>query len=198
MESLKGGVSFKVNFINSGDNPGNSSGESQRLIGIYNGDWSFLGGDGAVKASMALSERAGDIRSHGNLIEKVCGVGETEVRVSISECLNIKDESVELSGWLLVDPIILCGRISFLHRVMPTKLFVPDSLENDQKLEVVRVALRVGAVALHCSGLSLEDLRKSPTEHFPSGEVDKLVSCFHGNVDFGNEWQEYKKMAREL
>lgn len=33
MESLKGGVSFKVNFIDSGDNPGNSSGESQRLIG---------------------------------------------------------------------------------------------------------------------------------------------------------------------
>lgn len=194
MESLKGGVSFKVNFIDSGDNPGNSSGESQRLIGIYNGDWS-LGRDGAVKASMALSGRAGDVRSHGNLIEKVRGVGETETRVSISECLGIEDKNVEVSGWLLVDPIILCGRTSFLHRVMPTKLFVPDSLENDQKLEVVRVALRVGAVALHCSGLSLEELRKSPAKYFSSDEVDELVSRFNGNVDFGREWGDIKRVV---
>ncbi|WP_369000562.1 hypothetical protein TM074_01155 [Candidatus Nanosynbacter sp. TM7-074] len=194
MESLKGGVSFKVNFINSGDNPGNSSGESQRLIGIYDGDWS-LGDDGTVNASMTFARRAGGVRSHSNLIEKVRGVGETEARVSISECLDIEDESVELSGWLLVDPIILCGRISFLHRVMPTKLFVPDSLENDQKLEVVRVALRVGAVALHCSGLSLEELRKSPAKHFPSGEVDELVSRFNGNVDFGREWGDIKRVV---
>ena len=169
MESLKGGVSFKVNFINSGDNPGNSSGESQRLIGIYNGDWS-LGRNGAVNASMAFARRAGDIRSHGNLIERLYGLGERS------------------------DPMSRSGT----YKLILTKLFVPDSLENNQSLEVVRVALRVGAVALHCSGLSLEELRKSPTEHFPSGEVDKLVSCFHGNVDFGNEWQEYKKMAREL
>ena len=53
MESLKGGVSFKVNFINSGDNPGNSSGESQRLIGIYNGDWS-LGRNSAVGSSVIV------------------------------------------------------------------------------------------------------------------------------------------------
>ena len=182
MESLKGGVSFKVNFINSGDNPGNSSGESQRLIGIYDGDWS-LGDDGTVNASMTFARRAGGVRSHSNLIEKVRGVGETEARVSISECLDIED------------PIILCGRISFLHRVMPTKLFVPDSLENDQKLEVVRVALRVGAVALHCSGLSLEELRKSPAKHFPSGEVDELVSRFNGNVDFGREWGDIKRVV---
>lgn len=193
MESLKGGVSFKVNFIDSGDNKGNSSVESWRLIGVYDGDWS-LGDDGAVNASMAFARRAGDVRTHGNLIEKVRGVGETEARVSISECLGIEDKNVEVSGWLLADPMLRSGT----YKLILTKLFVPDSLENDQKLEVVRVALRVGAVALHCSGLSLEELRKSPTEHFPSGEVDKLVSCFRGNVDFGNEWQEYKKMAREL
>ena len=194
MESLKGGVSFKVNFIDSGDNKGNYSVESRRLIGIYDGDWS-LGDDGTVNASMTFARRAGDVRSHGNLIEKVRGVGETEARVSISECLGIEDKNVEVSGWLLVDPIILCGRISFLHRVMPTKLFVPDSLENNQSLEVVRLALRVGVVALHCSGLSLEKLRKSPTKHFPSGEVDKLVSCFHGNVDFGREWGDIKRVV---
>lgn len=193
MESLKGGVSFKVNFIDSGDNKGNYSVGSQRLIGIYNGDWS-LGRNGAVNASMAFARRAGDVRSHGNLIEKVRGVGETEARVSISECLGIEDKNVEVSGWLLADPMLRSG----IYRLIPTKLFVPDSLENDQKLEVVRVALRVGAVALHCSGSSLEELRKSPAKHFPSGEVDKLVSCFHGNVDFGNEWREYKKMAIEL
>ena len=73
MESLKGGVYFKVNFINSGDNPGNYSGESQRLIGIYNGDWS-LGRSGAVNASMAFARRAGDVRSHGNLIERLYGL----------------------------------------------------------------------------------------------------------------------------
>ena len=108
---------------------------------------------------------------------------------------DIKDESVEVSGWLLVDPIILCGRISLLHRVMPTKLFVPDSLENDQKLEVVRVALRVGAVVLHCSGFSLEELRESPAKHFSSDEVDELVSRFNGNVDFGRQWGDIKKVA---
>lgn len=69
MESLKGGVSFKVNFINSGDNPGNSSGESQRLIGVYDGDWS-LGDDGTVNASMTFARRAGDVRSHGNLMRR--------------------------------------------------------------------------------------------------------------------------------
>lgn len=193
MESLKGGVSFKVNFIDSGDNKGNYSVGSWRLIGVYDGDW-YLGDDGTVNASMTFARRAGDVRSHGNLIEKVRGVGETEARVSISECLDIEDDSVKVSGWLLADPMSRSGNSS-LHKLILTKLFVPDSLENNQSLEVVRVALRVGAVALHCSGLSLEDLRKSPTEHFPSGEVDKLVSCFHGNVDFGREWGDIKRVV---
>ena len=192
MESLKGGVSFKVNFIDSGDNKGNYSVGSWRLIGVYDGDWS-LGDDGTVNASMAFARRAGDVRTHGNLIERLYGLGERSARVSLSKCLDAVD-LVEADGRLIADPMLRSG----IYRLIPTKLFVPDSLENDQKLEVVRVALRVGAVALHCSGLSLEELRKSPTKHFPSGEVDKLVSCFHGNVDFGNEWQEYKKMAREL
>ncbi len=190
MESLKGGVSFKVNFIDSGDNKGNYSVGSWRLIGVYDGDWS-LGDDGTVNASMTFARRAGDVRSHGNLIEKVRGVGETEARVSISECLGIEDKNVEVSGWLLADPMLRSG----IYRLIPTKLFVPDSLENNQSLEVVRVALRVGVVALHCSGLSLEKLRKSPTKHFPSGEVDKLVSCFHGNVDFGREWGDIKRVV---
>ena len=77
MEILKGGVSFKVNFIDSGDNKGNYSVGSWRLIGVYDGDWS-LGDDGTVNASMTFARRAGDVRSHGNLIEKVRGVGETE------------------------------------------------------------------------------------------------------------------------
>ena len=190
MESLKGGVSFKVNFIDSGDNKGNYSVGSWRLIGVYDGDWS-LGDDGTVNASMTFARRAGDVRSHGNLIEKVRGVGETEARVSISECLGIEDKNVEVSGWLLADPMLRSG----IYRLIPTKLFVPDSLENNQSLEVVRLALRVGVVALHCSGLSLEKLRKSPTKHFPSGEVDKLVSCFHGNVDFGREWGDIKRVV---
>ena len=192
MESLKGGVSFKVNFIDSGDNKGNYSVGSWRLIGVYDGDWS-LGDDGTVNASMAFARRAGDVRTHGNLIERLYGLGERSARVSLSKCLDAVD-LVEADGRLIADPMLRSG----IYRLIPTKLFVPDSLENDQKLEVVRVALRVGAVALHCSGLSLEELRESPAKHFPSGEVDKLVSCFHGNVDFGNEWQEYKKMAREL
>ena len=58
MESLKGGVSFKVNFINSGDNPGNSSVESQRLIGIYDSNWS-LGEYSVVTASMTFARRVG-------------------------------------------------------------------------------------------------------------------------------------------
>ena len=27
--------------------------------------------------------------------------------------------------------------------------------------------------------------------------IADLVSCFHGNVDFGSKWREYKKMAIE-
>ena len=73
-------------------------------------------------------------------------------RVSISECLAVEDE-VKVSGWLLADPMSHSG-ISFLRKVIPTELVVPDSIENnpddDQKLEIVRLALRVGAVALHC------------------------------------------------
>ena len=148
MESLKGGVLFKVNFVDSGDNKGNSSVESWRLIGVYDVDWS-LGRNGAVNASMAFARRAGDVRTHGNLIEKVRGVGETEVRVSISECLGIEDESVNVSGWLLADPMLRSGT----YRLILTKLFVPDSLENDQKLEVVRVALRVGACSFALFGI---------------------------------------------
>ena len=50
-----------------------------------------------MNASMVFARRVGDIRSHGNLIEKVRGgIGENMARVSISECLGIKDK-VEVS-----------------------------------------------------------------------------------------------------
>ena len=200
MEKSTGGVSFDIRFIDSGDGSENySSVESRRLIGIYDGDWS-LEEDGAVNASMVFARRVGDIRSHENLIEKVRGIGENMARVSISECLGIEDE-VKVSGWLLADPMSHSG-ISFLRKVIPTELVVPDSIENnpddDQKLEIVRLALRVGAVALHCAGLSLDELRKSPVEHFSSDKVDEFVSRFHGNVDFGSKWREYKKIAKDL
>ena len=200
MEKSTGGVSFGIRFIDSGDGSENySSVESRRLIGIYDGDWS-LEEDGTVNASMVFARRVGDIRSHDNLIEKVHGTGEDMARVSISECLGIEDE-VKVSGWLLADPMSHSG-ISFLRKVIPTELVVPDSIENnsddDQKLEIVRLALRVGAVALHCAGLSLEELKESPTESFSPDKVDELVSRFHGNVDFGSKWREYKKIAKDL
>ena len=200
MEKSTGGVSFDIRFIDSGDGSENySSVESRRLIGIYDGDWS-LEEDGTVNASMVFARRVGDVRSHENLIEKVRGIGENMARVSISECLAVEDE-VKVSGWLLADPMSHSG-ISFLRKVIPTELVVPDSIENnpddDQKLEIVRLALRVGAVALHCAGLSLEELKESPTESFSPDKVDDLVSRFHGNVDFGSKWREYKKMAKDL
>lgn len=200
MEKSTGGVSFGIRFIDSGDGSEKySSVESRRLIGIYDGDWS-LEEDGTVNASMVFARRVGDIRSHDNLIEKVRGIGENMARVSISECLGVEDE-VKVSGWLLADPMSHSG-ISFLRKVIPTELVVPDSIENnpddDQKLEIVRLALRVGAVALHCAGLSLEELKESPTESFSPDKVDDLVSRFHGNVDFGSKWREYKKIAKDL
>lgn len=200
MEKSTGGVSFDIRFIDSGDGSEKySSVESRRLIGIYDGDWS-LEEDGTVNASMVFARRVGDIRSHGNLIEKVRGIGESMARVSISECLAVEDE-VKVSGWLLADPMSHSG-ISFLRKVIPTELVVPDSIENnpddDQKLEIVRLALRVGAVALHCVGLSLEELKESPTESFSPDKVDEFVSRFHGNVDFGSKWREYKKIAKDL
>ncbi|UOG66793.1 hypothetical protein LRM44_01865 [Candidatus Nanosynbacter sp. HMT-352] len=195
MEKSTGGVSLDIRFIDSGDGSENySSAESRRLIGVYNGDWS-LEEDGTVNASMVFARRVGDIRSHGNLIEKVRGIGENMARVSISECLGIEDE-VKVSGWLMADPMLHSG-ISFLRKVIPTELVVPDSIEDNQKIEVVRIALRVGAVALHCAGLSLDELRKSHVEHFSSDKVDEFVSRFHGNVDFGSEWREHKKMAKD-
>lgn len=200
MEKSTGGVSFDIRFIDSGDGSEKySSVESRRLIGIYDGDWS-LEEDGTVNASMVFARRVGDVRSHENLIEKVRGIGENMARVSISECLAVEDE-VKVSGWLLADPMSHSG-ISFLRKVIPTELVVPDSIENnpddDQKLEIVRLALRVGAVALHCAGLSLEELKESPTESFSPDKVDELVSRFHGNVDFGSKWREYKKIAKDL
>ena len=200
MEKSTGGVSFDIRFIDSGDGSENySSVESRRLIGIYDGDWS-LEEDGTVNASMVFARRVGDVRSREDLIEKVRGIGENMARVSISECLGVEDE-VKVSGWLLADPMSHSG-ISFLRKVIPTELVVPDSIENnpddDQKLEIVRLALRVGAVALHCAGLSLEELKESPTESFSTDKVDELVSRFHGNVDFGSKWREYKKIAKDL
>ena len=200
MEKSTGGVSFDIRFIDSGDGSENySSVESRRLIGIYDGDWS-LEEDGTVNASMVFARRVGDVRSHENLIEKVRGIGENMARVSISECLAVEDE-VKVSGWLLADPMSHSG-ISFLRKVIPTELVVPDSIENnpddDQKLEIVRLALRVGAVALHCAGLSLEELKESPTESFSPDKVDEFVSRFHGNVDFGSKWRKYKKIAKDL
>ena len=200
MEKSTGGVSFGIRFIDSGNGSEKySSVESRRLIGIYDGAWS-LEEDGTVNASMVFARRVGDIRSHGNLIEKVRGIGERDARVSISECLGIEEE-VKVSGWLLADPMSY-GGISFLRKAIPTKLIVPDSIKNnpddDQKLEIVRLALRVGAVALHCAGLSLEELKESPTESFSPDKVDDLVSRFHGNVDFGSKWREYKKIAKDL
>ena len=190
MEKSTGGVSFGIRFIDSGNGSGNySSAESRRLIGIYDGNWR-LGKDGTVNASMAFARRVGDVRSHGNLIEKVRGIGENMARVSISECLGIEDE-VKVSGWLMADPM------SFLRKAIPTKLIVPDSFEDSQKIEVVRIALRVGAVALRCSELPLKELKESPTKYFSPSEVDELVRIFHSNVDFGSEWKEYKKIAKD-
>ncbi len=195
MEKSTGGVSSGIRFIDSGNGSGNySSAESRRLIGIYDGNWR-LGKDGTVNASMAFARRVGDVRSHGNLIEKVRGIGENMARVSISECLGIEDE-VKVSGWLMADPMSHSG-ISFLRKAIPTKLIVPDSFEDSQKIEVVRIALRVGAVALRCSELPLKELKESPTKYFSPSEVDELVRIFHSNVDFGSEWKEYKKIAKD-
>lgn len=201
MEKSTGGVSFGIRFIDSGNGSGNySSAESRRLIGIYDGNWS-LEEDGTVNASMVFARRVGDIRSHGNLIEKVRGIGESMARVSISECLGIEGKRVELDGRLLNDPV-LYGGTSFLIKAIPTKLVVPDSIENNpddnQKLEIVRLALRVGAVALHCTGLPLDELRKSPVKHFSSDEVDKFVSRFYGNVNLDGKWRGCKEIAKDL
>lgn len=85
---------------------------------------------------------------------------------------------------------------------MTTEIIVPDSIENrfddNRKLEIVRVALRVGAVALHCVGLPLAELKESSTKSFSSDKVNGLVSRFYSDVDFGSEWREYKKIAKDL
>ena len=105
MEKSTGGVSLDIRFIDSGNGSENCySVKSRRLVGIYDGDWS-LKEDGTVNASMALARRAGDIRSHGNLIEKARGIGESMAQVSISECLGVEGEKVELDGRLLNDPM---------------------------------------------------------------------------------------------
>ncbi len=195
MESLKGGVSFKVNFIDSGDNKGNYSVGSQRLIGIYNGDWS-LGRNGAVNASMEFARRAGDVRTHGNLIERLYGLGERSARVSLSKCLDAVD-LVEADGRLIADPVSYRG-LGALSRKIGVRLIAPDSMGEQERIRAVRIALSVGVVALHCAGLPLEELKESPAKHFCPDEVDGLISCFHGNVDFGKEWQEYEKIAIEL
>ena len=195
MEKSTGGVSFDIRFIDSSNGSEEySSVESRRLIGIYDGDWS-LEKDGAVNASMVFARRVGDIRSHGNLIEKVRGIGERDARVSISECLGVECEKVKLDGRLLNDPMSY-GGISFSCRAIPTELYVPDSFEDNQKIEVVRIALRVGAVALRCSELPLKELKESPTKYFSPSEVDELVRIFHSNVDFGSEWREYREIAK--
>ena len=76
MEKSTGGVSLGIRFIDSGnDSEDYSTAESQRLVGVYYGNW-FLEEDGTVNASMAFARRVGNIRSHGNLIEKVHGIGE--------------------------------------------------------------------------------------------------------------------------
>lgn len=195
MESLKGGVSFKVNFIDSGDNKGNYSVGSWRLIGVYDGDWS-LGDDGTVNASMTFARRAGDVRTHSNLIERLYGLGERSARVSLSKCLDAVD-LVEADGRLIADPVSY-GGLSALYRKIGVRIIAPDSMGEQERVSAIRIALSVGVVALHCAGLPLEELKESPAKHFCPDEVDRLISCFHGNVDFGNEWQEYKKMAREL
>ena len=120
MEKSTGGVSFGIRFIDSGNGSENCySVKSRRLIGVYNGDWS-LKKDGTVNASMVFARRVGDIRSHGNLIEKVCGIGENMARVSISECLGgVEGEKVELDGRLLNDPVSY-GRISRVERFRPS------------------------------------------------------------------------------
>ena len=200
MEKSTGGVSFGIRFIDSGNGSGNySSAESRRLIGIYDGNWS-LEEDGTVNASMVFARRVGDIRSHGNLIEKVRGIGESMARVSISECLAIEDEKVEVDSRLIADPMLSGG--SFLYRVMTTEIIVSDSIKNssddNRKLEIVRVALRVGVVALHCVGFPLAELKESPTKSFSSDKVNGLVSRFYSDVDFGSEWREHKKIAKDL
>ena len=200
MEKSTGGVSFDIRFIDSGNvSEDYSSVESRRLIGIYDGDWS-LEEDGTVNASMVFARRVGDIRSHEDLIEKVRGIGENMARVSISECLATEDEKVEVDSRLIADPML--GGGSFLYRVMTTEIIVPDSIENrfddNRKLEIVRVALRVGAVALHCVGLPLAELKESSTKSFSSDKVNGLVSRFYSDVDFGSEWREYKKIAKDL
>ena len=197
MEKSTSGVSLDIRFIDSGNGSENCySVKSRRLVGIYGGDWS-LKEDGTVNASMALARRAGDIRSHGNLIEKVRGIGESMARVSISECLGVEGEKVELDGRLLNDPMSY-GGISFSCRAISTELYIPDSFEDNQKIEVISIALRVGAVALRCSELPLKELKESPTKYFSPSEVDELVRIFHSNVDFGGEWREYKEMAKDL
>ena len=197
MEKSTGGVSFDIRFIDSGNGSENcSSVKSRRLIGIYDGDWS-LEEDGAVNASMVFARRVGDIRSHNNLIEKVHGIGVSESRASISKCIGNEDERVELDGRLLNDPVSY-GGIYFSCKAISTKLYVPDSFEDNQKIEVVRIALRVGAVALCCSELPLKELKESPTKYFSPSEVDELVRIFRSNVDFGSEWREYREITKDL
>ena len=113
MEKNTGGVSLGIRFIDSGNGLEDYSAvESQSLIGIYDGDWS-LEEDGTVNASVVFARRVGNIRSHGNLIEKVHGIGKRKARVSISGCLGIEGERVELDGRLLNDPMSY-GGTSFL------------------------------------------------------------------------------------
>ncbi len=151
---------------------------------------------GGVNASMAFARRAGDVRSHGNLIERLYGLGERSARVSLSKCLDAVD-LVEADGRSIADPVSY-GGLSALYRKIGVRLIAPDSMGEQERVSAIRIALSVGVVALHCAGLPLEELKESPAKHFCPDEVAELVSCFHGNVDFGNDWQEHKKMAREL
>lgn len=96
MEKNTGGVSLGIRFIDSGNGLEDYSAvESQSLIGIYDGDWS-LEEDGTVNASMAFARRVGNIRSHGNLIEKLPCASELWLCI-VQDCRWTNLENLPLS-----------------------------------------------------------------------------------------------------
>ena len=189
MEIDKGDISFKINFPQSDNNLDDIlQNRKNGLVGVFD-DGLRIDDSGALAVSMALAFRYGDIRSHGNLIEKVYGIGENKAEVSLSELLGTTEE-VKMDCRLWVD-YMTRGGITAADKKIMFCISDPDTLDLRQRREVAKIAVSIGAAAIRCSELSPEDLKKSPTKLFSADDLSDLGVSFRYNMHFDKKWQKY-------
>ena len=188
MEIGKGDISFKINFPQS-DNTLEDILRNRKngLVGVFD-DGLRIDDSGALAVSMALAFRHGDIRSHKNLIEKVYGIGKNKAEVSLSELLGTTEE-IKMDCRLWVD--YMTGGITAAYKNIMFSISDPDTFDLGQRREVAKIAVSIGAAAIRCSELSLEDLKKSPTKLFSADDLSDLGTSFGRNMHFDKKWQKY-------